>query len=299
MEGRGNKGLFSRRSSSNRSYYKSLVIGDEETDIELQNRSTTLSRSSGDSSSVFEDSHPEAGDHGRSDKRVLDGRHVQSSRPTGAGESRIPSDSGRDEVDMPVRSSKHVKNLGLELDEVDMPVTRTSSKHVHSPNKDDVDMAIESSKHVVKGFKRRSSEMRDVVYEFNWFDILIGIGSIVVYFVDVVTDIKLAVDYFLDSQWFYGGVTTGLIFGPSLVTCCFGLHWYSIDYRSEKETINEYKKKGLPIKHRTPTLVWFFRFFFTALLFGPVFRYVVQLLGLNFIKHSPKMIEDLGMKQSD
>ena len=206
----------------------SSVVGeDEETGIELQNY-----RSSDLSSVFFEDTHAEANDYGNREKRALDGRHVQSSKP------RAPS-SGSDHVDM----------------------------------------SIEGSKNVAKGFKRNTSENREAVYDFNWFDLLIGIGSIVVYFVDVITDIKLAVDYFLDSKWFFGGVTTALIVGPSLVTCCFGLHWYIIDYKMEQAVIKKYAKRNQCINYTTPSHVWFCRFFFTALLFGPVVRYGELFLG--------------------
>lgn len=235
------KTLLSRRSSSNRDHYLSFVIGeDEETAIEfeLQNRSS-------DCSSVFyhDDIHGEANDRGRSDRRIIDGRRLQSSRPTAPATTTTTSKGG----------IKKSQSLGS----------------------DHVDMSIEGSKDVAQGYKRKTSENREVVYDFSWFDILIGVGSIVVYFVDVITDIKLAVDYFLDSKWFFGGVTTALIIGPSLVTCCFGLHWYIIDYKMEKEVIKRYSnKKEQTLHYTTPSHVWFLRFFFTALLFGPVVRYV-------------------------
>lgn len=140
-----------------------------------------------------------------------------------------------------------------------------------SAGSDHVDMPIKSSKDVVKGFKRRLSENRAIVYHFGWFDILIAIGSICVYVVDITTDVKLAVDYFLEGQWQYGAVTTVLIAGPSLITCCFGLHWYIIDYMTERDVVRRSKERNGHV-NATPAGMWFCRFFFTILQFGPVVR---------------------------
>ena len=235
MEGR--KALFSRRSNSNREHYCSVISGeDEESGTELQVNRTSLFHSSSEDGSVFcEGGRAKGGqDSGGSDEK-----RVHSSKPSAPVESRI------------------------------------RKKKSGSVGSDHVDMSIKSSKDLSKGFKRNTSENRDIVYHFNWLDIMIGIASIVVFFVDVVSDIKLAVDYFLDSspsRYFYGGVTTALIIGPSLVTCCFGLHWYIIDYNTEKNVISRSKQKGQTMSHVTASYVWFFRFFFTALQFGPVIR---------------------------
>jgi hypothetical protein len=129
-------------------------------------------------------------------------------------------------------------------------------------------MPLNSSKDV----RRKTSETtKGFVYEFNWLDMIIGIGAIIVYFVDIVTDVKLAVDYFIQQDWFYASVTTALIVGPSFVTCCFGLHWYHIDYRSEQRVVAEHLKRGHQLP-RTPRRYWFLRIFFTLLQFGPVVR---------------------------
>lgn len=236
----GSKALFSRRSHSCQDHYLSFVANEDECyDIELHD--SIFNRSSvSDEESVFTDDRKTSRDeHGAG--RKVSGANVLSSRSTASGEA----------------GSRARKS------------SSTRSHHGF----DDVDMAVQSSKatDVSKGNKRRKSENRDFVYKFNWFDVCIGVGSILVYFVDVVTDIKLAVDYFLDSQMLFGGVTTALIIGPSLVTCCFGLHWYIIDYKMEKKVMKKYSKAHKYF-HVTPPRVWFCRFFFTALQFGPVVR---------------------------
>lgn len=173
-------------------------------------------------------------------------------------------------------ASPHVHAHGDAQGRYKAPVERKAeraakTKSTGSSGSDHVDMPIKSSKDVVKGFKRNLSENRDIVYHFGWFDILIAIGSIFIYIADIVTDTKLAVDYFLQKRLFYGAVTTVLVVGPSLVTCCFGLHWYIIDYRTEKRVISKSKElKGHVIA--TPGGIWFCRFFFTVLQFGPVVR---------------------------
>ncbi|XP_076462470.1 XK-related protein 6-like [Babylonia areolata] len=182
--------------------------------------------------------------------KVIDGRHVQPSRSSTSAESK--------------------------------------TKKSRSYGSDHVDMPINSSKDVAKGYKRRTSENREIVYDFSWFDILIGVTSIIIYFVDIASDIKMAVDYFLDLDWMYGSVTTALIVGPSLVTCCFGLHWYIIDYKTEKKVISKNKNKNKNINHMTPSYVWFFRFFFTALQFGPVVR-TIEYLHYGCMSRSQKI----------
>ncbi|GFR82256.1 XK-related protein [Elysia marginata] len=106
---------------------------------------------------------------------------------------------------------------------------------------------------------------------FDWFDMLIGVVAISVFFVDIGTDIELATHYFKQKMWMYGGVTAGLIIGPSLVTCFLGLHWYIIDYRKEKQVVEKLKRQRRKA-YITPKYVWFLRIFFTLLQFGPVVR---------------------------
>ena len=106
---------------------------------------------------------------------------------------------------------------------------------------------------------------------FDWFDMLIGVLAISVFFVDIGTDIELATHYFKKKMWMYGGVTAGLIIGPSIVTCFLGLHWYIIDYRKEKQVVEKLKRQKRKA-YITPNYVWFLRIFFTLLQFGPVVR---------------------------
>lgn len=122
-------------------------------------------------------------------------------------------------------------------------------------------------------FKEKNRPKLSPTVTFGWFDMLIGMVGITVFFVDIGTDIELAVHYFENSLWMFGGVTTGLIAGPSLVTCFLGLHWYIIDYSKEKQLLEKLEKKGEKDKaHQTPSYVWFLRFFFTLLQCGPVIR---------------------------
>ncbi|XP_005104886.1 XK-related protein 6 [Aplysia californica] len=124
---------------------------------------------------------------------------------------------------------------------------------------------------------------------FGCLDMFIGIFAIVIFFIDIGTDIELAIHYFNQKMWDYGGVTTGLILFPSFVTCFLGLHWYIIDYRKEKEVVDRLtkaKKKA----YITPTRVWFLRIFFTALQMGPVVR-IVEYLYCGHMSQSKKLTE--------
>lgn len=107
--------------------------------------------------------------------------------------------------------------------------------------------------------------------KFGCFDIVIGLLAITVFFVDIGTDVDLAIRYFRQELWIYGGVTTGLIVWPSIITTILGLHWYMLDYKKEKkivEKIRKAKKKAFV----TPRYVWSLRILLTLLQMGPVFR---------------------------
>lgn len=176
------------------------------------------------------------------------------------------------------------------------PTDYTDHKNVTIYEQDAVDMAIKRRMSVL------DSSGSDHEYNFNWFDILIAIGSIVIFFVDIATDIKLAVEYFHEQKWFYGVVTTILIVVPSIVTCSLGLHWYILDYKAVKEDKLEEKNKTNKSKESFETetsngseilvkyiavtpVAWFCRFFFTILQCGPVVRYVWYCSYILFMNH--------------
>ena len=125
-----------------------------------------------------------------------------------------------------------------------------------------------------KNTRRTSRKKFEPNVSFGYFDMFIGIFAIVLFFIDIGTDIELAIQYRQsDDQEYkdYGIVTAVLIVVPSLVTCFLGLHWYIIDYRKEKEVIKKLeqaKKKT----HTTPTHLWILRIIFTVLQMGPVIR---------------------------
>ncbi|KAK7505714.1 hypothetical protein BaRGS_00002985 [Batillaria attramentaria] len=47
--------------------------------------------------------------------------------------------------------------------------------------------------------------------DFTRLDLVLGVVSIIIYFVDIGSDVRLAVGYFQDGQWIYGGLTTAFI----------------------------------------------------------------------------------------
>lgn len=251
------KTVCSRRSILAQDHYLSYVVGDEDEGIEfnpIKPFKDTSHAGTGSSGSgiMSEDEHVH---------RLLGGRKVESSR----SQINVPDSSIASQT-------KKSSSGGFGFDYTDMPMKIAND--------------------VAKGgIKRSTSEKRDIVYKFNWFDFIISVASILIFFLDIGTDIKLAVDYLLASQWFHAAVTTALIVGPSLVTCCFGLHWYHIDYKSEQRVLAAYAKhdKSHNIL-KTSSRVWFLRVFFTILPFGPVVR-TVQYIYYGCMSRSSKLDE--------
>lgn len=173
-----------------------------------------------------------------------------------------------------------------DIDFVDMAMSREETEVFAKDQTDADSVQIDTykqkqrkTKPAPKGIKynakeRNQSKLKPSV-SFGWFDVLIGILAVTLFFVDIGTDIELAVHYFRSSLWVYGGVTTGFIVGPSLVTCFLGLHWYLLDYNKEKEVLEKLETMGKKSKaYQTPGYIWFLRFFFTLLQCGPVIRYM-------------------------
>lgn len=162
-----------------------------------------------------------------------------------------------------------------------------STNHVEGKgaSHDSVDMAIKGAKDVSHGIKRPFTTDGDMVYIFSWIDILIAVGSIIVFIVDIITDIKLAVEYYRDSQWTTAGVTTALIVIPSLITCGLSLHWYIIDFKIEEQVILKSKEVQKRVYAASEKL-WFCRFFFTVLQLGPLVRYVILLFPISNKSHA-------------
>ena len=242
------KTLSSRRCNDEKQYYLSLFFGDDSNDFDEYKRPDDLYKNI---------SHDKGGDAFQN-KIVKD----------------IPSCRSKSNVNGEYRTTHglHSIKCGCNISSNDICKKKNAL--------DLVDMSIQSSKNIVKNsFKRHVSGNMDFVYQFSIIDALIGIGSIIVYFLDIVTDVKVAVHYFLECHYFYGSVTAGLIIVPSLVTCCFGIHWYLIDYRMEHKVVARRIKSGQRVLIRTPTNVWFCRFFFTALQLGPVVRQDVFIIS--------------------
>ncbi|KAK7505715.1 hypothetical protein BaRGS_00002986 [Batillaria attramentaria] len=62
--------------------------------------------------------------------------------------------------------------------------------------------------------------------DFTRLDLVMGIVSIILYLLDVGTDAELAVRYFQDKQWIYGGLTTAFIVIAYIVVLILGWGFY-------------------------------------------------------------------------
>ncbi|CAG5132082.1 unnamed protein product [Candidula unifasciata] len=187
------------------------------------------------------------------------------------------------------------------IDFVDMAISRDACTDLADADSTQVDAYKQKQQRKLKytpktikniAKEKNQSKLKPSV-SFGWFDVLIGIVAVTLFFVDIGTDIELAVHYFRNRLWVYGGVTTGFIVGPSLVTCFLGLHWYLLDYNKEKEVLERLEKLGKKSKaYKTPGYVWFLRFFFTLLQCGPVIR-VIEYLFCGYKSRS----KDLDIRE--
>ncbi|KAK7505616.1 hypothetical protein BaRGS_00002887 [Batillaria attramentaria] len=66
----------------------------------------------------------------------------------------------------------------------------------------------------------------DTEHEFTRFDFVMGVISVILYIADVGTDVRLAVMYFVDGEWIYGGLTTALVVIAYLVVMFMGWIYY-------------------------------------------------------------------------
>ncbi|KAK7445363.1 hypothetical protein BaRGS_00040351, partial [Batillaria attramentaria] len=81
-------------------------------------------------------------------------------------------------------------------------------------------------------------------------DFVLGIVGIILYIVDIATDLQLAISYFLDGHMIYGGLTTAFIGLAYIVVSVFGL--------------------GLFFNMNVPTVWWVCRIVFLILGLSPV-----------------------------
>ncbi|KAK7445359.1 hypothetical protein BaRGS_00040347, partial [Batillaria attramentaria] len=85
---------------------------------------------------------------------------------------------------------------------------------------------------------------------FTRLDFVLGIVGIILYIVDIATDLQLAISYFLDGHVIYGGLTTAFIGLAYIVVSVFGL--------------------GLFFNMNVPTVWWVCRIVFLILGLSPV-----------------------------
>ena len=111
---------------------------------------------------------------------------------------------------------------------------------------------------------------RDLV--FGHFDSLVLLVSIASYFVDVGSDIWVAILYFQGNNYWWFVMTVTFVVGPSIVMTLFSLSWYVKDHRAHKEAGDE-SRQASPLQ-------WASRFLFLLLQIGPVLRYDLCFLTL-------------------
>ncbi|CAG5118893.1 unnamed protein product [Candidula unifasciata] len=153
------------------------------------------------------------------------------------------------------------------------PVSNGELLSSQAETDESVIITVIENEYVDVGMSRRSltiinvhspgtSNQYEQFFTFGWFDIIVCICSIILFFVDVGTDVNLAVTYFKNNKWLWGAETTVIVVVPSIIVSFLGLHWYIIDYRKEKQ-----KKR-----QTSNQCVWFLRIVFTLLQCGPVLR---------------------------
>ncbi|XP_071117510.1 XK-related protein 6-like [Haliotis cracherodii] len=195
-----------------------------------------------------------------------------------------PNEVKEDVIDYLTNDKKH-QPIIISHDSRDMGVVRAGVPETPS-----------SSTPLHTNLKFPTKQKNTFHYEFGLYELLIGLGSIILYFGDFGTDIWLVVKYFIKGEIFYGSVSLVLTAGPSVVTCGLGLTWYVLDYKREKEALTEARRDKDPSKLEkvnekiTPGYQWALRFIMTALQFGPVIRISEYIYnGWMFMKSEGKL----------
>ncbi|KAK7505718.1 hypothetical protein BaRGS_00002989 [Batillaria attramentaria] len=62
--------------------------------------------------------------------------------------------------------------------------------------------------------------------DFTRLELVLGVATIILYLVDIGTDVRLAVRYFQDGEWIYGGLTTAFIAFAYIWLLVLGLYAY-------------------------------------------------------------------------
>lgn len=168
---------------------------------------------------------------------------------------------------LPTRKKHHANATSSDTSSEMKPVYNGDSRTAQVEG--DEFHSVVDSEYVDIGMSRRSfmsvnvnSSSYEQLFSFGWFDITVCICSIILFFVDVGTDVNLAVTYFKNSKWLWGIETTVIVVVPSIIVCCLGLHWYIIDYHKEKQKQRQTSSR----------CIWFVRIVFTLLQCGPVLR---------------------------
>lgn len=105
---------------------------------------------------------------------------------------------------------------------------------------------------------------------FSVLDAASLIFSMTSFFLDLVTDIAVAIFHYLNNDYWYCALTIAFIILPTLVTTCVSLRWYIVDSQLEGTE---------PVSNTQ----WTIRFLFHILQVGPILRYYESLqYGLKF-----------------
>ena len=145
----------------------------------------------------------------------------------------------------------------------------------------------------------RSSKVKDTRRNerpvFGYIDVFIGLSSICFFFFDVVTDILLARDYYYQGRMWPFGLTAGFIIVPCLVTAVLNLRWYFLDYESQQLLV---KQHGSDKVKQTGYGLWFLRMLMTALMMGPVIRYIFSIPNITIKVYSWNSIRGVFVSES-
>jgi hypothetical protein len=96
---------------------------------------------------------------------------------------------------------------------------------------------------------------------YSYFDIFLGLFSIISYLFDVGSDVYVAVIYYREEQWWWFGLTVAFIVVPSLTITGFSLAWYIQDRGKDNEGVLKNNR-----------VLWVSRSMLLCLQLGPVLR---------------------------
>ncbi|KAK7089436.1 XK-related protein 6-like [Littorina saxatilis] len=108
------------------------------------------------------------------------------------------------------------------------------------------------------GICSEETEPESKRFVFQWYDVPFCLAGAALYAVDIYTDLRLAVQFLLDGDVRYGGVTLSFVMLAYVVSVGYGVKEYVRLKRDKDDT------------YAAPASVWFVRLLCTLLMLGPI-----------------------------